>query len=102
MAISTKALRQLEYNRLTVIPKVPCKSDMSLSDEEEHDDTIDVPLLSHLVGDISEGGLDEATLSSLYDLKASDRKSRASSQKNNNKKSPRKQKRHSPPPIVSQ
>ena len=99
-AVSTKALRNLEYDRLTVTPKAPCKSDMSQLDEEEHSDTIDVHLLSHLVGDLSEGGLDEATLSSLYDLKASDRKSRAASLKNN-KKSPRKQKRLSTSPIVS-
>ena len=50
-------------------------------DEEELHDTIDVQLLSHLVGDVSEGGLDEAVLSSLYDLKASDRKSKADSNK---------------------
>ena len=69
-------------------------------DEEDHHDTIDVQLLSHLVGDVSEGVVDEATLSSLYDLKASNRKSKAASLKNN-KKSPRKQVKLSTLPIVS-
>ena len=99
--MSTNALRQLKYDRLTVTPKVACKSDTAHTDEEELHDTIDVQLLSHLVGDVSEGGLDEALLSSLYDLKAADRKSKADSNKKKNK-TPRKKARLSKSPIVSQ
>ena len=102
IAMSTNALRRLEYDRLTVTPKVLCKSDTTHMDEEELNDTIDVQLLSHLVGDVSEGGLDEAVLSSLYDLKAADRKSKADSNKKKNNKTPRKKAKFSTPPIVSQ
>ena len=98
--MSTNALRRLEYDRLTVMPKVSCKSHITDLDEEEQNDTIDVQLLSHLVGDVSEGGLDEARLSSLFDLRASDRKSKADSSKKN-KKSPRKKAKFSTTPIVS-
>ena len=100
IAMSTKALRHLEFDRLTVAPKGSCKSVTSQLDEEEHDDTIDVQLLSHLVGDVSEGGLDEAALSSLYDLKVADQKSKTASLKKK-KKSPRKQVKSSTIPTVS-
>ena len=98
----TNALRRLEYDRLTVTPKVLCKSDTTNLDEEELNDTIDVQLLSHLVGDVAEGGLDEAVLSSLYDLKAADRKSKADSNKKKKNKTPRKKAKFSTSPIVSQ
>ena len=62
-------------------------------------DTIDVQLLTHLVGEVSEGGLDEAMLSSLYDLKASDRKSKVGSLKKNT--TPRKKAKVSKSPNVS-
>ena len=101
IAVSTKALRHLEFDRLTVVPKDSCKSDQSQSDDEEMHDTIDVHLLTHLVGGVSEGGLDEATLSSLYDLKASGRKSKADSLKNKNK-TPRKKANVTQYPTVSQ
>ena len=101
IAMSTNALRRLEFDRLTVSPKVSGKSDTTHLDDEELHDTIDVQLLSLLVGDVSEGSLDEAMLSSLHDLKASDRKSKANSHKKNNK-TPRKKAKLSTPPIVSQ
>ena len=101
ISLSTKALRHLEFDRLTVIPKVSCKSLDPHDDEEELHDTLDVQLLSHLVGDVSEGGLDEAMLSSLYDLKASNRKSKSDSLKKTNK-TPRKKAKFSSSPIVSQ
>ena len=78
------------------MPKDSCKPLISQMDEEELHDTIDVQLLSHLVGDVSERGLDEATLSSLYDLKASGRKSKADSLKKKNK-TPRKKAKVSTP-----
>ena len=62
IAMSTNNLRRLEYDRLTVTPKVSCMSDTTHLDEEEQHDTIDVQLLSHLVGDVSEGGLDFLSL----------------------------------------
>ena len=68
VTFSTNALRHLEYDRFTVTLKRSAKSLTSHEDEEELNDTIDVQLLSHLVGDVSEGGLDEAMLSSLCDL----------------------------------
>ena len=101
VTVTTNALRHLEYDRLTVTPKRSAKSLTLQEDEEELNDTIDVQLLSHLVGDVSEGGLEEAMLSSLYDLKASDRKSKADSNKKKNK-TPRKKAKLSTPPIVSQ
>jgi hypothetical protein len=71
----------MEFDRLKVTPKVSSKLDTSLIEEEEqYTDTDDI-LLSHLVGEVSEVGLDEAALSSVYDLKASSRKSKSSSTK---------------------
>ena len=55
IAVSTKALRHLEFDRLTVVPKDSCKSDQSQSDDEEMHDTIDVHLLTHLVGGSQRG-----------------------------------------------
>ena len=100
VAVSTNAMRKLEYDRLTVIPKALCESLAPHIDEEELNDTIDVQLLSHLVGDVSEGGFDEATLSSLYDLKAASRKSKADSH-TKKKKTPQKKVKLSIPPVVS-
>ena len=53
-------------------------------DEEEVDARYDGQLLTHLVGDVSEVGLDDALLEPFLDLTASGRKSK-SSKKNNNK-----------------
>ena len=102
VTVSTNALRHLEYDRLTVTPKRSAKSLTALEDEEELNDTIDVQLLSHLMGDVSEGGLDEAMLSSLYDLKASARKSKSDSKKKSKNKTPRNKAKVSTSPIVSQ
>ena len=101
IAVSTKALRHLEYDRLIVTSKVSCKSFTPHPDEEELQDTLDVQLLANLVGEFTEGGLDEAMQSSLYDLRASHRKSKANSSKKNNKISPRKKAKISTSPIVS-
>ena len=98
----TNALRHLECDRLTVTPKRSAKTLTALEDEEELNDTIDVQLLSHLVGDVSEVGLDEAMLSSLYDLKASARKSKSDSKKKSKNKTPRNKAKVSTSPIVSQ
>ena len=97
--VSTNVLRRVEFDRLTVIPKASTKSNTVYLDEEEATATSDGQLLSHLVVAVSEVDLDEDGLSSLYELKASVRKSRSP-----NKKCQRSRKRAkvSKSPIVSQ
>jgi hypothetical protein len=79
ISISAKALRHMEFDRLRVNPKVSAKSESSTHDEEELSATLDGQLLTHLVGEVAEVDLDEMMLSSVYDLKASSRKSKAKS-----------------------
>jgi hypothetical protein len=79
--VSANALRHMEFDRLKVTPKVSSKPDISPVDEDELYSDTDGQLLSHLVGEVSEVGLDEAVLNSVYDLKASSRKSKSSSTK---------------------
>ena len=87
----------MEFDRPAVIPNASTMSDTTYLDEEEANATADGQLLSHLVGVVSEVGLDEDELSSLYELKASGRKSRSSSNRKSQK--PRKRAKSS---IVSQ
>ena len=68
----------MEFDRPAVIPNASTMSDTTYLDEEEANATADGQLLSHLVGVVSEIGLDEDELYSLYELKASGRKSRSS------------------------
>jgi hypothetical protein len=70
----------LEYDRLTVIPKVSTGAELS-SLEEEDDVISDGRLLSTLVGGISEVDLEQSGLESFYDLKASRRSSKNSAEK---------------------
>jgi hypothetical protein len=79
--VSANALRHMEFDRLKVTPKVSSKPDISPVDEDELYSDTDGQLLSHLVGEVSEVGLDEAVLNSVYDLKASGRKSKSFSTK---------------------
>jgi hypothetical protein len=79
--VSTNVLRGMEFDRLTVIPKALTLSDTSYLDDEEANAISDGQLLSHLVGEVSEVGLDEDRLSSLFELKASGRKSKSNSNK---------------------
>ena len=79
--VSTKVLRRMEFDRLTVIPKASTMFEPTYEDEEEANATSDGQLLSHLIGKVSEIGLDEDGLCSLYELKASGRKSKSSSNK---------------------
>jgi hypothetical protein len=75
IVVSTKALRHMELDRLT---------DTSLIDEEEElHASNDGQLLSHLIGEVSEVDFDEAMLDSVYEFKASGRKSKSSSTKKN-------------------
>ena len=86
IVVSSKALKHMEFDRLKCTPKVPAKADTSLlDDDDEAYANIDGQLLSHLVGEVSEVGLDEAMLGSVYDLKASCRKSKSSSAKKNSR-----------------
>ena len=84
----------MEVDRLTVTPKVGVFPDASLTKEDELHATVDGQLLSQLVSEVSEVDFDETGLASMYELKASGRKS----------KSPRSRKisRVSKSPIVSQ
>ena len=78
VSVSASALRLLEYDRLTVSPKVQSRSVSPLLEEEEADTTEDGQLLSHLVGQVTEVSLDESRLESVLDLQASRRKSKGS------------------------
>jgi hypothetical protein len=84
-------------NRLNVISKHQNVVDDTDLDEEEANDIMDGQLLINLVGIVSEVDLNEAMLSSLYDLQASGQKSKSSSNKKLNKRV-----KVSKPPIVSQ
>jgi hypothetical protein len=97
VSISTRVLRHMEFDHTTVIPKASTVFDSTYLDEDEAIATSDGQLLSHLVGEVSEVGLDEEDLYSLYELKASRRKSKSFS----NKK-PRKRSKNSKSSIVSQ
>jgi hypothetical protein len=79
ITVSANALRHMEFDRLKVNPKVSAKPGPSIQDDEELSATIDGQLLSHLVDEVAEVDLDELMLSSVYDLKASARKSKANS-----------------------
>jgi hypothetical protein len=84
----------------TVIPKDSAFSCTTYDDDEEEIFTSDGQLLSHLVGEVSDVIMDEASLSSLYELKASSQKSGSCSSKNGKK--PKKWVKVSPRIIVSQ
>ena len=80
---------------------VSCKPATSIIDEEEMHATVDGHLLDHLVGEVAEvDSDDESGLSSLFELKASGRKSKSSSCKRNKKSF--KRAKVSKIPIVSQ
>jgi len=100
IVVSTKALRHMEFDRLKVTPKLSSKSDTTLIDDDEelHANT-DGQLLSHLVGEVSEVDLDEAMFGSVYDLKASNRKSKSSFTRKFSR--PNKEAKLSKSPIVS-
>jgi hypothetical protein len=83
IAVSANVLRHLEYERLTVIPKVSTAAETTPLEDEE--DETDGHLLSSLVGSISEVDLEQPGLSSFYDLKASRRNSKSSAEKKSRK-----------------
>jgi hypothetical protein len=69
----------MEYDRLTVSPKLQNVVENTGLDEEKAIATLDGQLLSSLVGVVSEIDLDETMPGSLYDLCASGRKSKSTS-----------------------
>jgi hypothetical protein len=69
----------MEYDCLMVSPKLQDIVDNTKLDEEEATATINGQLLSSLVGVISEIGFNDDMLGSLYDLRASGRKSKSTS-----------------------
>jgi hypothetical protein len=84
--LSANVLRHMEYDRLTVDPKLRDIVDITELDKEEANATLDGQLLSSLVGVVSEIDLDESRLGSLFELQASGRKSRKSSNKKPSKR----------------
>ena len=85
IVVSTNALKHMEYDRLKVYPGASSRSVITPIEEEEANATIDGQLLSHLVGEMTEVGMDEVELGSIYDLQASDRKSKSAKDKKNPK-----------------
>jgi hypothetical protein len=82
VSVSTKALKHMEFDRLKCTPVSKSKSDTSHINDDDDDEAYaisDGQLLSHIVGEVSEVGLDDVMLSSCYELRAKDRKSRTSS-----------------------
>ena len=77
--VSANALRHMEIDRVRASPNAKCTPVNHSLDDDEATDTVDGQLLSHLVGEVSEVGLDEAMLGSIYDLQASSRKSKKNS-----------------------
>ena len=85
--ISTRVLRHMELDRLTIVPKASTELESTYTDEEEAIAISDGQLLSHIVGEVSEVDLDEDKLCSLYELKASGRKSKTFSNKKSGRRS---------------
>jgi hypothetical protein len=85
VSISASSLRQMEFDRLKVALVSPSKPVFSLSDKDDEGvyAVSDGQLLSHLVGEVSEVSLDDDVLGSVFELQATERKSRTSSIKRN-------------------
>jgi hypothetical protein len=80
--VSTKALRHMEFDRLKTTPIVSSRPDTTLiDDDEELNADSDSELLTHLIGEVCELGLDETMLGSIVNHKAKGRKSKSSSTK---------------------
>jgi hypothetical protein len=79
VCLSMNVLRRMEYDRLTVSPKLQNVVVNTEPDEEEANATIDGQLLSSLVGVVSKIDFDETMPGSLYDLCASGHKSKSTS-----------------------
>ena len=100
IVVSTNALKHMEYDRLKVYPDASSRSVTTPLEDDEANAIIDGQLLSHLVGEVTEVGMDEDELGSIYDLHASGRKSKSAKDKKNKKM--RKTAKQPNYPIVSQ
>ena len=99
VVLSANVLKHVEYDRLRVSPSVSKRQVLSPIVDDEANDTIDGQLLSHLVGEVTEVGLDESRLGSFDDLYASGRRSKSA--KNNKKQASRKNAKKTTSPTVS-
>ena len=68
LVVSANVLKHVEIDKLKVSPKIVPKTVFSHLDDEDADAIHDGQLLAHLVGEISEVGLDKSMLGSLDDL----------------------------------
>ena len=100
IVVSTNALKHMEYDRLKVYPDASSRSVTTPLVDDEANAIIDGQLLSHLVGEVTEVGMDEDELGSIYDLHDSIRKSKSAKDKKNKKM--RKTTKQPKYPIVSQ
>ena len=85
ISILTNALKHLEYDLLKVTPCISSKSYSSHTDEKKLHATSDGQLLSHLIGAVSDVGLDEPGISSLIELTTFRHKSKAARSEKDNK-----------------
>ena len=81
-SVSSSVLKNVEFDHFKVTPKNKIFVNDHLTDsdldEEEVDDHYDGQLLTHLVGDVSEVGLDDTRLEPFMDLTATGRRSKSS------------------------
>jgi hypothetical protein len=91
----------MEFDRIKFTPTILSKPDFVVSDDDDEEvySVADGQLLSHLVGEVSEVGLDDVALGSCIELQAAERKSRSSSIKRN--AWPNKKAKVNKSPIVS-
>ena len=86
VCISVGVLKHMEIDRLKVSPKCSSPLPYPETEEEEPVAAYDGPLLSHLVGALTEVGLDDARLGSMFfDFTASSHKSKSHSSKKKQK-----------------
>jgi hypothetical protein len=85
ISVFANALSRMEFDRIKLTPTISSKFDTSFSDEDDEEvyAISDGQLLSHLVGEVSEVGLDDGVLGSCVELQAAQRKSRSSFIKRN-------------------
>jgi hypothetical protein len=88
ISVSANVLRRMEFDCLTVNPKTHNLVDTTETDDEEVIATLDGQLLSSLVGVVLEVDFNESMLGSLYELKASGRKSKSTCRNKAHKRVP--------------
>ena len=97
--VAVKVLKHVEVDRLSLAPKGKNYPTLTELDDDDDEAAHDGHLLAHIVGCVSEVGLDETRLGSLCELKASTRKSKSHFNKKIN--TPSKRARVTKSPIVS-